>query len=245
MSKDPYHAVQAEIQSSLQAASNLRASYLRIRDTAGGRETEEVVWTRDELKGTLAALEADLEDLEGSVKMVEDTGPRLFGLEEGEVMSRRRYVNQVKQELEKIRFELLPPEQQRRSGVQPAPRYGSVSHPGTPDVREDEEAAWSREEQQMMIHRQDQTLSSISGTLDTLTQQAGLIGQETEEQNELLDDLGQSIDRTDTKLSGAMKKMRKFIRETEGQSLRPSSDGFGTSQHLSNQKPSQGGASLS
>jgi len=36
----------------------------------------------------------------------------------------------------------------------------------------------------MMIHRQDQTLSSISGTLDTLTQQAGLIGQETEEQNE-------------------------------------------------------------
>ena len=85
-----------------------------------------------------------------------------------------------------------------------------------------------------MIHRQDQTLSSISGTLDTLTQQAGLIGQETEEQNELveviilkwsltyagyfrlLDDLGQNVDRTDTKLGGAMKKMRKFIRETEG-----------------------------
>jgi len=218
MSKDPYHAVQAEIQSSLQTASNLRASYRRIRNTAGGRETEEVVWTRDELKGTLAALEADLEDLEGSVKMVEDTGPRLFGLEEGEVMSRRKYVNQVKQELENIRLELLPPEQQaaaRRSRVQPSPRYGSASNIGTPDVREDEEAAWSREEQQMMIHRQDQTLSSISGTLDTLAQQAGLIGQETEEQNELLDDVGQSVDRTDTKLGGAMKRMQKFIRETE------------------------------
>ncbi|KAF8342738.1 t-SNARE [Cantharellus anzutake] len=152
MSKDPYHAVQAEIQSSLQTASNLRASYIRIRSTAGGRETEEVIWTRDELKGTLAALEADLEDLEGSVKMVEETGPRLFGLEEEEVMSRRRYVNQVKQELENIRSELLPPQQHataRRSGPQRTPNYGVPPSQDTPSTPIDEESTWSREEQQV------------------------------------------------------------------------------------------------
>lgn len=33
----------------------------------------------------------------------------------------------------------------------------------------------------------------------------------------MLDDLGQNVDRTDTKLSGAMKKMQKVIRATEGQ----------------------------
>ena len=36
----------------------------------------------------------------------------------------------------------------------------------------------------MMIHQQDETLTSISGTLTTLAEQAGLIGQETVEQNE-------------------------------------------------------------
>ena len=82
---DPYHAVQSEIQSTLQNAETLKASYLRIRATAR-EESEEVVWARNEVgcslrigvgkeseclqlqfKATLAALEADLEDLEESV----------------------------------------------------------------------------------------------------------------------------------------------------------------------------------
>ena len=49
MSTDPYHVVQQEIQSSLQTASTLRASYLRIRSTA--REgNEELVWARNEVR---------------------------------------------------------------------------------------------------------------------------------------------------------------------------------------------------
>lgn len=92
MSEDPYHAVQEEVQSSLQAASTLRASYLRIRSTAREPDSEELVWARNEvrvlftdqckgtkvfmsaciqLKATLAALGADLEDLEESVKYVQ------------------------------------------------------------------------------------------------------------------------------------------------------------------------------
>ena len=49
MSIDPYHAVQSEIQSSLQAAEQLRASFLRIRSTA--REgNEELEWARHEVR---------------------------------------------------------------------------------------------------------------------------------------------------------------------------------------------------
>ena len=42
---DPYHQVQSEIQSSLQAAEQLRASFLRIRSTAreGNEELELVL----------------------------------------------------------------------------------------------------------------------------------------------------------------------------------------------------------
>ncbi|KAI0918544.1 hypothetical protein AcV5_002506 [Taiwanofungus camphoratus] len=103
MSTDPYHAVQQEIQTSLQTASTLRASYLRIRSTAR-EDSEELGWARNELKATLAALEADLEDLEESVKIVESTGARMFGLEETEVIERRRYVGYVRREIELIRL---------------------------------------------------------------------------------------------------------------------------------------------
>lgn len=89
MATDPYHAVQAEIQSSLQTALQLRASYVRIRNMAVREDSEELIWARNEVRGTytplfwtvsyfdtiqlkatLAALEADLEDLEESVKYV-------------------------------------------------------------------------------------------------------------------------------------------------------------------------------
>jgi Syntaxin 6, N-terminal len=49
MSVDPYHQVQSEIQGSLLAAEQLRATFLRIRSTA--REgNEELEWARNEVR---------------------------------------------------------------------------------------------------------------------------------------------------------------------------------------------------
>lgn len=48
MSSDPYHAVQHEIQTSLQTAAQLRASYVRIRSTARD-DSEELEWARNEV----------------------------------------------------------------------------------------------------------------------------------------------------------------------------------------------------
>ena len=52
MSTDPYHAVQQEIQTSLQTAGTLRASFLRIRSTAR-EDSEELVWARNEVRRLL------------------------------------------------------------------------------------------------------------------------------------------------------------------------------------------------
>lgn len=67
----------------------------------------------------------------------------------------------------------------------------------------------------MMIREQDNTMDSIAGTLNTLAQQASLMGQEIGQHNEMLDDLEQNVDKTDTKLSDAMRRLRKFLRDSE------------------------------
>ncbi|KAI0346668.1 hypothetical protein BDW22DRAFT_1405417 [Trametopsis cervina] len=221
MSTDPYHAVQEEVQSSLQTASTLRASYLRIRSTARG-ESEELVWARNELKATLAALEADLEDLEESVKIVETTGARMFGLEEQEVMERRRYVEFVRREIDNTRAELeSDPGSGTRSrphsriGVPNASGNGRPAGASVPVEPDDDQAQWAKQEQQMMIRQQDETIDSIAGTLNTITEQAGLMGREIGEHNEMLTDLERNVDRTDSKLSDAFRRMKWFIRQTE------------------------------
>ncbi|TFK34482.1 t-SNARE [Crucibulum laeve] len=230
MSVDPYHAVQQEIQTSLQTASQLRSSFLRIRNMAP-EDSEELMWARNELKATLAALDADLEDLEESVKIVESTDARMFGLDDSEVSKRRKYVSHVRREIENMRAEVSAPSSQ---SLPAHPLSQSHSRPQTPsyaaspprgqrsgisspmaEAHDDEQSAWAREEQQMMIHQQDQTMDSISGTLTTIAQQASLMGQEIGEHNELLTDLEQNVDRTDNKLSDAMRKMRKFLRDSE------------------------------
>jgi hypothetical protein len=48
MATDPYHAVQQEVQNSLQAADTLRASFRRIASTARA-ESEELAWAREEV----------------------------------------------------------------------------------------------------------------------------------------------------------------------------------------------------
>ena len=101
-----------------------------------------------------------------------------------------------------------------------------------------------------MIRQQDQTISTIAGTLNTLQEQAGLMGREIGEHNEyvfpssfpssssfsvstrnigvniiqpfrMLDDLERNVEVTDSKLSNAMTKMKKFIRQTEGKNFVP------------------------
>jgi len=209
MSTDPYHAVQNEIQASLQAAAAVRASYVRIRNMRGDGDGEELSWARKELSGMLTALEADLEDLEESVKIVESTDARLFGLSDGEVKERRQYVGYVRGEIENMRAEMLtaapPPPLVPRAQSPVGGGYGEVDHQGE----------WAREEQQMMMREQDRTMDSIAGALSTLAQQAGIIGREIEEHNEMLDEVESGVDGADRKLNEAMGKMRRFLRETE------------------------------
>ncbi|KAF8870659.1 snare protein TLG1/Syntaxin [Infundibulicybe gibba] len=221
MSADPYHAVQQEIQASLQAASQLRASYARIRSTAR-EESEELIWARNELKATLASLEADLEDLDESVRIVESGAARAFGLDDAEVRQRRQYVEHVRREIESMRTEMSgsgsgPSQQQtqKASGSRPPTYPPSPISQSDPLHNEDEQGTWAREEQQLMMREQDQTMEAIAGTLGTLAQQASLMGREIGEQVELLDDLEQGVDRTDTKLSDAMRRMRRFLRQSE------------------------------
>jgi len=217
MSVDPYHTVQSEIQSSLATAEQLRASFLRIRSTAH-EGNEELEWARNELKVTLSALETDLEDLEESVKIVENTGARMFGLDDREVIQRRRYVSHVRGEIENMRVEVEGRPQSDSTGPGTPVRSNTQSplNGATHEPRdEDHQAEWARQEQQMMIQQQDQTIHSIAGTLNTIAQQAGLMGSEISEHNEMLGDLDRHVDQTDSKLSDAMRRMRKFVREIE------------------------------
>ncbi|KAL5522728.1 hypothetical protein ACEPAG_8746 [Sanghuangporus baumii] len=230
---DPYNEVQREMQSTLATAGTLLSSFRRIQSMAPsmgrGEESEELSYARSELKATLSALEADLEDLEESVRVVETTGASFFGLNETEVQKRRKYVRDVRKELDNMRAEVAssggfgssstsryapssPTSRPKSTFVDPLQR---PSNGKSNDEDVDEQTEWGRMEQQMIMQEQDKTIDSITGTVVTLTEQAGLMGREIGEHIELLEDLEQNVDRTESKLNKSLKRIKRFVRETE------------------------------
>lgn len=78
--------------------------------------------------------------------------------------------------------------------------------------------SFQRQQQQELLQDHDRSLAAISGTLDTLGEQAGLITQELGEQTGILADLNHALDRTSDRLETAKKRMGAFIRQSEGSS---------------------------
>jgi Syntaxin 6, N-terminal len=84
-------------------ARSLLASYERIRDQALDPKTSpELANTKSDLEAILEDL-ADLDDLDDSVTVVESE-PSRFGLSVEEVRRRRGFVDQIKDQVEDLRF---------------------------------------------------------------------------------------------------------------------------------------------
>ncbi|KAL7421308.1 hypothetical protein Q5752_004193 [Cryptotrichosporon argae] len=218
MARDPYHDVKREVETNLNAVHALLSSYDRIASTSASASSASssptLVEARDELRGTLGLLEADLEDLDECVRAVEQSGAR-WGIEPGEVGRRRQFLNRIRAEVKELRAKVFQGSTRKAdkvTGYRDDPDADLEAGDGN-DAAEAER--WERQEQQMLIRQQDDTLGLISGTLHTLASQAGLIGHEVVEQSEMLDDLGNRVDSTQTRLGKVTRTLNDFIRRNE------------------------------
>ncbi|KAL0255539.1 hypothetical protein I308_100343 [Cryptococcus tetragattii IND107] len=215
MATDPYIDLKREVEASLSTIHSLTQNHPDIFSKSSASET---IQAQDELRGTLSMLETDVEDLEESVRVVEDMGER-WGLGANEVHKRRDFVQRVKREVESLRYKVhhLGASNSKGKGKDNASgRYrdepADLERGG---YDEDEVRRWEAQEQEMLVRKQDDTLGIISGTLHTLASQAGLIGHEVHEQNEMLDDLSTRVEHTDSKLRKVQRTMGDFIRRNE------------------------------
>jgi hypothetical protein len=85
-----------DVESNLTHTKDLLQSYSRINGS--GSSSSDIEETRAELRATLEALEADLEDLDESVRAVEGAGSR-WGMDDQEIGRRRGFVERVKKEV--------------------------------------------------------------------------------------------------------------------------------------------------
>ncbi|ODN75384.1 hypothetical protein L202_06543 [Cryptococcus amylolentus CBS 6039] len=99
MSKDPYIDVKREVEISLASIQSLARDHPDLYNPS--TSSSAVLEAQEELRNTLSILEPDAEDLEESVRVVEDMGER-WGLSADEVSRRRQFVQKVKLEVDML-----------------------------------------------------------------------------------------------------------------------------------------------
>ncbi|RHZ53968.1 SNARE domain protein [Aspergillus thermomutatus] len=213
-----------DVLSTLQSSRPLFSSYLRIRSLAKSPSNPELQQARSELEATLTDLTADLDDLVESVRAIEQD-PYRYGLEIEEVARRRKLVDEVGDEVEKMREELqrvvttadtVGSTRTATSGLPNPADFDNVLSPSADDRGDDYYSALEQQRQMELMHEQDEQLDGVFQTVGNLRQQADDMGRELEEQAVMIDEVDTLADRVGGKLSDGMSRIKHIVRKNEG-----------------------------
>jgi len=207
--EDPFLQVQADVLSQLNATRPLFTSYLRIRSLSTNATSPELSSARADLEQSLSALAEDLADLVESVKAVE-SDPYKYGLEIEEVVRRKRLVEEVGGEVEDMREEL----QKRIEGAQNMPHVEGQFQ-GDGGMAGDSYEEFEQQQQEHIMHEQDEQLDGVFKTVGNLRQQADDMGRELEEQHEMLQEVDTLADRVGGRLQTGIKKVGWVMKRNE------------------------------
>lgn len=200
------------MQTTLTSTRHLFSSYLRIRATASPTSPE-LQSSRTDLQSNLTTLSTDLADLLDSIAAVE-SDPYRFGLDVAEVERRRTFVRDVGGEVEGMRRELESVTETTHvadGGPLPPPSSFDEQQEGSEDFYGEFEA----QQQQEMLHEQDEQLDGVFRTVGVLRNQAEDMGRELEEQGAILDEVDTLADRVGGKLNVGVKRVGEVIRKNE------------------------------
>ena len=149
-----------------------------------------------------------------------ESDPYRYGLELDEVERRRQLVEEVGNEVEDMRAELLKTvHDARKKGKSAGLAKGTDALPDPSSFDGDDEyTAFEQERQMEIMHEQDEALDGVFKTVGNLRQQADDMGRELEEQGEILNDVDNVADRVGGKLQDGIKKVGWVLKKNEGMS---------------------------
>jgi len=227
--EDPFFVVRDEVVNALTKSRNYYQRWSDFQDDPNCGTKEELDWTTTELRNGLRSIEWDLEDLEETIGIVENN-PKKFKLDETEINNRRKFITQTKEEVKFMREKLFDSKStkdkkmMRQSGGQTIANTSSLNGAkytrlqnnfDSPHKNQESEIGINIDEniqqQQFIIKSQDETLNKLRDSVGTLKSISRHIGTEVDEHAVMLDELGNEIEITDSRLDTTLKKISRVL----------------------------------
>ncbi|CAF4749877.1 unnamed protein product [Pieris macdunnoughi] len=238
--EDPFYVVKDEV---FRALNKTRGLYLRWQELLTSPvlpNSAEVEWTSIELRSALRSIEWDLEDLEDTINILlkHEKNSSKFKIDHKEICDRRTFIEATKQEVQVMKNKtsinrnidndgtaqepLLGDGSPRRSRNMwtPTPKCSKKkylklnSETDSPNRSNEFENGMGPPDQEEMLEAQDEQLSMINNSVNTLKSVSTYIGHELNDQTILIDDLNSEMEMTDSQLHITIMRVTKALHLT-------------------------------
>ncbi|XP_038146548.1 syntaxin-10 [Cyprinodon tularosa] len=212
--EDPFFVVKGEVQKALSRARGLFDRWEELLQEGTQVSRDELDWSANELRNCLRAIDWDLEDLSETISIVE-SNPGKFKLGDNELQERRDFVERTRKSVQEMKDQLSRPsavaQTEKKSRQKQDRSTGLEAHLVSANSRYIQE---QQEQQQLIMHEQDEQLELVSGSIRVLKDMSGRIGDELDEQAVMLGDFGDEMDQTSSRMDSVLKKLEKVSHMT-------------------------------
>jgi len=217
---DPFYIVKQEVMEALQAVGEMFERWKDLLENSNTSTNDDFKWVSNELKTGVRGIEADLTDLEETISVAEKDKIR-FRIDDVEITNRRAFVSSSKKRLQAIKDEMNSPKTKGKldkdsRSLLLSPKSDNRHSKYEESVRQDNQdfIDGQSRRQQMIMQDQEQDLSQLSNTVVTLKEIGVTVGKELDSQRLLIEDIEGEVDKANSGLKGAVKKVNQLLDST-------------------------------
>jgi len=221
--QDPFYVVKEEVDQSMQGITALYEQWRTLLNETNTYLNDEFKWTFDELKKGVKDIEVDLQELERTVAIVESNRSK-FKIEETEIISRKGFIESIKQRVNVIKDDLYSPrtrgkidkdqrDQLQQKKVVQTDKYAKLHNALEED--NDNFISSQQQKQQLIMGKLDNKYEVLHEAVGTLHQMGIQIDQTLDEQSKMITEIDEEVDKLDTGIKGAIQRVNKLIDSTK------------------------------
>ncbi|KAK9467898.1 hypothetical protein V1512DRAFT_270363 [Lipomyces arxii] len=211
MYSDPYDDLAREVDQQLMPLRQQAKSYIfSVTSPSPAAGPSPATPTLENLTSTIDELDLTLQDLRESVDAVESS-PQQYGLTEDQIEERRRFVDARSSEVSLLRHQIS----EASRAKQPRPQFTTINFDDDDRQSSPYDMGMEREHQALLMRDQDEQLDGVLNTVHNLREQAVVMGNELQEHVDILEELDNDVDRSQSKLEVGMKRMKYILKKNE------------------------------
>lgn len=223
---DPYYVAKEEVAKAMDRLRGLHQDWKRLLQTEDTARSQRFQQMHQEITGELEQLGLDLDDIHATISMVEGNR-NTFQLSDAELQSRKRFVTDSRRTLEDLQKDVNGPqtraklENDKKALLSSAASSARTREERQRSAMQENQAFLDRQRQQQTQLRaqQDEDLETLSLSAQRLGNTAQIINVELKEQQKMLEELDEDIDKEAEKLNFVMKRMGKLLKTSDSKQL--------------------------